>query len=338
MNIGKEKLKNILMKKYDAKLQYNGVWYNISCPFCGDSPNPKTRHCNIRISDEDNVVIVHCFQLKCHASGIMNRKHLNQMGIYDRDVIDFVQSNTASSQELMRRQSNVVQDFRLPLSLPQDICDYYHKRTRKFLDSESISRFRIVTSLEEFISINELPRGVETRIRKLKSSYIGFLNHTATNLELRSIDKDIPKDQRFLKISLIEGNDMLRFSKHKPYLIERNNDYDLEDKGYIVICEGKFDLINTFNILMPECNGIFISSTVGGFQSIIEEYSKLYPYRNLVIVADKDVTDVNIRRMIGDLWYRFNKVYVIRNEASKDVGDMSEPLKPYKYEIKGGQR
>ena len=65
----KEKLINILMTRFDARRQGNGVWYTISCPFCGDSPNPHTRHCNIRISPQDNAMIVHCFQLKCTASG-----------------------------------------------------------------------------------------------------------------------------------------------------------------------------------------------------------------------------------------------------------------------------
>lgn len=331
----KKKLVDILLKKFDAKVQYNGVWYNISCPFCGDSPNPNTRHCNIRVSPDDDVVVVHCFQLKCHSSGIMNKKHLRDMGIYDKEITDFITNNHSRSQELMKQNIETVQGFTLPLEASDEISKYFYNRTRLNLDSDTIYKFRIVTDLKKFIEMNShlLSKTVVDRINKISAtSYIGFLNSTGSILEVRVTDKDIHKDKRFLKVSLTD-NDMLRFARHKPYYIERNNEYTLCEDGYIVLCEGKFDLMNTITRIMPDCSGIWIATTVAGMQGCIRSVTKKYPYRRLVIVCDKDVKDTDVQRMIRGIEYRISSCTLVRNKLSKDVGDLSEPIDLERYDI-----
>lgn len=334
----KEKLRNILMNKFDAKLQYNGVWYSISCPFCGDSPNPRTRHCNIRLSPDDDVVIVHCFQLKCHASGIMNKEHLRQMGIYDRDITEFIVNKHSKSVKMLNQKIDNSIKFTLNFYVPENIETYFYNRTRLHLTPENITKFRVVCSIENFIRDNSdvLTSGVIKRLKELDNArdYIGFINEAGSLLELRSANKETPKDLRFIKVNLNMDNDMLRFAKHQPYLLERDNDYILCDKGYICVAEGKFDLINTFTHIMPDCNGIWSCTTAGGLKGLIRGLTKKYPYRNLVIVADKDVTDDKILQMIQHIRYRVSSVNVVRNKIGKDVGDLSEPMELERYEIK----
>ena len=338
MNIVKEKLKNILLNKYNARLQYNGVWYNISCPFCGDSPNPHTRHCNIRVSPDDDVLLVQCFQLKCHASGIMNKEHLRQMGIYDRDITDFVVNKHSRSIDIMNQKIDNSIKFTLNFYVPENIEKYFYNRTKLHLNPSVISMYRIVTSVDNFISDNKdvLSDGVIKRLNDITSSkdYIGFINQAGSLLELRSANKETPKDQRFIKVNLNMDNSLLRFAKHQPYLVERNNEYNLCDNGYICVCEGKFDLINTMTKIMPDCSGIWGCTTAGGLRGLIRKLTKLYPFRNLVIVADKDVTDEKIMYMIKGIEHRVSKVSVVRNKIGKDVGDLSEPIELEKYDIK----
>lgn len=257
------------------------------------------------------------------------------MGIYDKEITDFITNNHSRSQELMKQNIETVQGFTLPLEASSEISEYFRGRTKISLTSDIIYEFRIVTNLKEFIKLNShlLSKTVVDRINKISAtSYIGFLNSTGSILEVRVTDKDIPKDKRFLKVALTD-NDMLRFAKHKPYYIERNNDYSLADDGYIVLCEGKFDLINTYKYIMPDCSGIWIATTVAGMQGCIRSVTKKYPYRRLVIVCDKDVKDTDVQRMIKGIEYRISSCTLVRNKLSKDVGDLSEPMDLERYEI-----
>jgi len=333
MNIGKQKLISILDNRYDAK-HHSDNWYMISCPFCGDSPNPHSRHCNIRVSEDDDIVIVHCFQLKCHSSGVMNREHLKQMGIYDKDIIGFVECNYDESKRAMRKSYNNSMTWIMNTKSAKGILSYYKARTKTRLTSDIAEKYRIVTSVKEFIELNRenLNDKVIKRLKMVKQPSIGFMNSSGTFIEFRYAGDDVPKNSRFLKVSLTT-DERCQYQTHKPYIIERANEYALGDKGYIVLCEGKFDLINVHKHIMPTCDGIWISSTVGGFRSIINTMTKKYPYRKLVVVADADVRDKQIISMVEGIEYRISGLSIIRNEASKDFGDLREAQAPVRVDI-----
>ena len=330
----KEKLISILMNRYKAKRQSNGVWYTISCPFCGDSPNPHTRHCNIRVSANDNAMIVHCFQLKCHASGVMNKNHLLKMGILDSELLEFVESNKVSTHELISQEINSETKYNLETSINQKVQDYFYLRVKKDLDLSMKLRYRIVEDLDSFVEINKdiLPESVQTTLLGYPYEAIGFLNPTGSNILLRAIDEGIDKNKRFLRYSLMDTSKISRFAIHKPYIIERENDYVGDDR-YITICEGPFDLINTMEYIMPDNKGLWIAGNVSNQKGFIKSITKYYPYRHIVYIADSDVDDRYIRSFFKDIRYRVEDVFVVRNKASKDVGDMSEPMDIFKYKI-----
>lgn len=347
MNLGKKKLIDILKNKYNAYIQGNRTWYQISCPFCGDSPNPRSRHCNIRVSEEDDIVIVHCFQLKCKDSGVMTKAHLRKMGIYDKDITDFIERNYSKSKEAISKTYDVDMAW-LPCTVVNPkVAQYFFERTQKELTPERIMKYRIVPCVRDFYNKNNsrFTKEIKERFKKLGKNiddFIGFLNENGTVLEIRNTGKNVTKDKRFLKISL-SMDDKTRFMKTKPYVIKRNFNYlPSEDKlNMIVLSEGRFDCINAMEHFIPDgtADGVFISATVSGFKSLINEYSKKYPYRDIVIFADRDVMDRNILDMVRGIEYRFRKLYVVRNELGKDLGDFREPIQPVQYELnmKGGR-
>lgn len=348
MNIGKKKLIDILKNKYQAYIQGNRAWYQISCPFCGDSPNPRSRHCNIRVAEEDDIVIVHCFQLKCKDSGVMTKAHLRKMGIYDKDITDFIERNYSKSKEAISKTYDVDMAWTPSDVILPEVAKYFFERTQKELTLDRVMKYRIVPSVRDFYNknVSRFNKEIQDRFKKQLGAsiddFIGFLNENGTALEVRNIKPNVSKDKRFLKITL-SSDDKTRFMKTKPYVIKRNLNYlPTEDKlNMIVLTEGRFDCINAMEHFVPEntADGVFISSTVSGFKALIREYTKKYPYRDIVIFADRDVSDNNILDMVKGIEYRIQKLYVARNETGKDLGDFRDKITPVHYvlDIKGGK-
>lgn len=341
MNLGKKKLIEILKNKYNAYIQGNRTWYQISCPFCGDSPNPRSRHCNIRVSEEDDIVIVHCFQLKCKDSGVMTKAHLRKMGVYDKDITEFIEKHYSSSKEAISKTYDVDMAWKPYTKVNPKVSQYFFERTQKELTHDRIMKYRIVPCVRDFYNNNNsrFNKEIKERFKKLGTyidDFIGFLNENGTILEIRNVNKNVSKDRRFLKINL-STDDKTRFMKNKPYVIKRNLEYlPNENKlNMIVLSEGRFDCINAMEHFIPEdtADGVFISSTVSGFKSLINEYSKKYPFRDLVIFADRDVMDKHILDMVYKIEYRFKRLFVVRNEVGKDLGDFREEIKPIQYEL-----
>ena len=332
----KDKLINILMNRFDARRQGNGVWYTISCPFCGDSPNPHTRHCNIRVAPHDNAMIVHCFQLKCRASGILTRKHLMDMGIYDLDISEFVSKHKESTETMIHEEVNKELILNIKTDTNTKVQEYFLRRTKKDLDDNMRNKYRVVEDIKSFIDINKESISKDS-IKRLESyikedTYIGFLNPTGTNILLRNISHDVPNNRKHIKVSLLDTTNVSRFITHKPYTIERNNKYE-DDNTYICIAEGTFDIINTMEYIMPDCNGIWCASPVSVHSGLIRDLTKYYPNKHFVYVADFDVDDTKIKSFIEPIRYRLHDVSVVRNKLSKDVGDMSRPMELYKYNL-----
>lgn len=332
----KQKLIDILMNRFDARRQGNGVWYTISCPFCGDSPNPHTRHCNIRVSPHDNAMIVHCFQLKCTASGILTRKHLVDMGIYDLDISEFVSKNKSDTEAMIHEEVN--KELHLDINTDKNIKvqEYFLRRTNKNLDDNMRNKYRVVEDIKSFIELNKDSISKES-IKRLTEyvkeyNYIGFLNPTGTNILLRNIEDNVDKNKRHIKVSFLETSNVARFITHKPYTVEKDNKYE-DDNTYICIAEGVFDIINTMEYIMPECSGIWCASPVSGQSGLIRDLTKYYPDKHFVYVADYDVDDRKIKSFIEPIRYRVKDVAVVRNKLSKDVGDMSKPMELYKYNL-----
>lgn len=332
----KQKLIDILMNRFDARRQGNGVWYTISCPFCGDSPNPHTRHCNIRVSPNDNAMIVHCFQLKCHASGILSRKHLVDMGIYDLDISEFVSKNKSDTEAMIHEEVNKELHLDINTDKNSKVQEYFLRRTNKNLDDNMRNKYRAIEDIKSFIELNKDSISKES-IKRLTEyikeyNYIGFLNPTGTNILLRNIEDNVDKNKRHIKVSFLETSNVARFVTHKPYTVEKDNKYE-DDNTYICIAEGVFDIINTMEYIMPECSGIWCASPVSGQSGLIRDLTKYYPDKHFVCVADYDVDDRKIKSFIEPIRYRVRDVAVVRNKLSKDVGDMSKPMELYKYNL-----
>lgn len=331
-----ERIKKELKKKHEVWNQHNGAWVQVSCPFCGDSPNPKTKHLNIRLTG-DNLFVIKCFQPKCDVGGFLNKKRLHRLGITDTKIISEVQKlynrnkgmvHTYTS-ELMEGRTSSIQ---LNYDVPKVVKDYFKKRTNMILDVEYINKYRVVVNFRQFALDNpdiKKSSALSRIINREKEGkfYIGFLNATHTQLFVRSItDSEI----KHVKIPIVEIPEYMR---HEDYCINQNMSYI--ETNNVFIAEGVFDIINTNKHIGGGIHGVYIASaTANGIPRILNKYADLLYKANFYFVSDSDVPMRFYKEMIKEKPYRFNKIAVIYNKAGKDVGDISEPIELERTDLK----
>ncbi|MGL6132336.1 MAG: hypothetical protein ACRCZ9_12060 [Fusobacteriaceae bacterium] len=334
------RLKMAISKNHDIVHQQGGTWIQLSCPFCGDSPNPRTKHLNIRLTD-DNLFVIKCFQTKCDIGGFLNKKKLHRLGVYDNNIIGEVQMlynrnkgmiHTYTGEENyshigtpLKKGGGII----LPLSVPDVVTDYFKKRTNMTLDNEYIHRYRIVSNFKDFETDNNIPRGVLKRITDGESkgyNYIGFLNNSRTQVFIRAINDPYLKH---VKIPIV---DIPEYMRHEEYSIFDN--FDMEENNNVFIAEGLFDIINTHKHISGGSSGVFIAAaTANAIPRLTNKYADTTYHSNFIFVSDSDVHIGFYRRIIKERNYRFGNVSVVYNNIGKDVGDIGEPIELTRIDI-----
>jgi len=327
----KEKLVEFLEDKHNARVQGNNKWYKLKCPFCGDSPNPNTTHFNIRISPEDNYMVKKCFQPHCTASGVLTQQDLIHMGLSDPEVLNFVSKKTKENKKIVSKINSTKLNLTLPDNPHKIVSDYFLKRTNEKLNKENIKRFRVVSNITKFYEDNKDKIEYSKRIGMLRNKesekyhYIGFINETGTFLHVRSIDD---RKIKHMKIPLVN---LPFYVNHQPYSLKNN--FDIKKKMYGYLGEGIFDVINA--LLYFNDPGFYVQTgTANGFFSQFKTFSKYYYNVQWVVLKDEDVNISLFKKLKSIYDYRFkDDLIVISNEASKDIGDFSKPIKIKKIKI-----
>lgn len=329
----KQKIVDFLIDRYDAKVQNNGIWYKIRCPFCGDSNKHKySRHLNIRIPYDDNMMVAKCFQPKCDVGGLLNRDHLVKMGMSDTSVLKFITDKAKVNKSIVNKISSTNLHLALPDKPYGEVSDYFKARTNISLKDKSIKRYNVVGDFGWFLERNKNKFKPNRRLKELRDNekkgfrYIGFLNETGTFMNVRSINDD---KRKHIKIPIIK---FPIYVYHKPYAIDSGFDVT-KDEVYIVLAEGIFDTINISNYL-GGINALYVQTgSAGGMYGMFKRLSKYY-YVDWMFVRDEDV-DISFFKNIKKYNdYRFrNKAYVVYNELSKDFGDFREPVRMHKMKI-----
>lgn len=319
----KEKLVKFFKEKYDAKVQSNGVWYKLECPFCGDSDNPNTTHFNIRVASEDSLLVKKCFQPHCTASGILTQNDLIEMGLSNNKVLNFVSNKADENINYV----NKISSTKLNLTLPEwreKPGEYFKRRTNEPVDKDSIKKYRIISNFKEFFEKNKTKLNYNKKLYSLMKreekgfNYIGFLNDSGTFLYVRSIDDD------YFKHKKIHLKKFPMYVSHKPYAIKR--DFNIKEKMKIYLAEGVFDIINAYNYFNDR--GLYVQTgSASSFFSKFERLSKYYWNVEWNFIKDKDVSIKLFKSIKRKYDYRFKyDPYVIKNTKANDIGDFSKPI------------
>lgn len=333
MNDPKQYLVDFLIDRYDAKVQTNGIWYKIRCPFCGDSNKHKhSRHLNIRVSDDDNMLVAKCFQPKCDVGGLLTRDHLIKMGISKPDVLRYVTDKAKVNKNIVNKISSTKLHLGLPDNPHKEVKDYFKKRTNMSINETTIMKYNIVGDFKWFLERNKNKFKYNKRLYMLSKKeeegyrYIGFLNETGTFMNIRSINDDT---QKHIKVPIVK---FPIYVYHKPFAI--NKDFNVVKKEvYIVLAEGIFDTINISNYL-GNINALFVQTgSAGGMYGMFKRLSKYY-YVDWMFIRDQDVSIDFFKKIKKYNDYRFReKAYVIYNELSKDFGELRKPIRMKKIKI-----
>lgn len=324
-----------LEKRHDIKKQY-GSWVTISCVFCGDSPNPNTKHLNLKLprDNSDNVFLIKCFQPSCDVGGILRKKHLVKLGVTDLNILNAIDNLAVKNKDRVSTVANT-HHHTLPKVIDNSVAEYFNARMGIPLTADIVDKYNVFSSLIDFLMCNtDIPktRNIEKYIKAERGGhkFIYFINHSGTMVFSRCLTKDYKGKFAIAKINPVERNAPYRFDSYT---------LDIHSNPYIFITESAFDSIGA-ELFIAKPNGIsnYISLGCGSATSLkgwFRYITKHIPNAVVVFPLDSDLDEKFIRyKVIKYREYRCKNIYVVKNKLSKDFGDIREGIEPELVQIK----
>jgi len=310
----KEDFKKFLLEK-NAHSQENGEWFNIRCPFCGDSDKSDKPHLSIRIPKNDNLFYFQCFQLKCDVHRLPKYTDFIKLGYHNTRLLTQF-SKESINIEFNKSIIDINEGIKYP-SKVSELCENYIKG-RTGIPKSQYSVYKIVGNVIEFLDINNYIK--DPRIHKIiqqrnltSDNCVGFLNKGNSRLNIRKINK-----KEFFTLDLVLAKKM--FEQHTDFEYQ-TQDFDFTNNPVIVISESNFDRINSISLVGESglyITGMSILGTIGAFK----RYSKRFHHVRWIIISDSDVNlDFYEYNILKKFNYRIKSLEVWYNTTSKDIGD-----------------
>lgn len=300
----------------------DSLWVGLRCPFCGDSSKPESHHLYIRLPKTDDKYVIKCFQSKCDVSGLLKREHLMTLGIHELEIYNMIDKVNI---ENVKFESISLEGIIMPLNVTPEASTYYENRTGRKLDEYEVLNRAIVGNLEDFLKYNEDKINTYP-LKKFMSlnnprECVGFLTHNGNMLYIRNIDPT--SKYKHAKVSLLSEEDS--YISKDWYQID--NGFSSFDYGCnnIIYGEGGFDVGNSIDMLKVE--GLYIATgSINTMKSLFPIIAKRYYGVNYMFLGDEDVSDNVFKYLIKKNQYACTgKNIIIRNELSKDFGNVKEP-------------
>lgn len=328
-----------------CKLTVSNDETTIRCPFCGDSKKSKySMHMYIQ-----NKPPFKYYCQRCNASGIANSKLIGLLNGNDAGIINYLGNtyNTYISNlnKKYGRSINRIQDkdysYEVPnidSEIPSKNIKYIEDRLGIKLDTDDISRYKIVLDMVEFYNVNNI-KSEESEYRslnKLNQEYFKYMLSDNTIMNCR--DMTGKNKRKHIKQRLYKGYEG---SSTRMYSI--SNNVNLENEVFnIHIAEGFFDIISIYNHIhntKMEDNDLFVSCNSKGYKYVLDHlFSEGITNMNINIYSDKDVKpkDFTGNYMLGNCipaLINDADIYYNNNPNEKDFGvrgteiDLSTPIK-----------
>lgn len=330
----------------------NGINHTIKCPYCNDD-SPRHGHFCLKIDiDSDEPVLYHC--LKCSQGGILNRNVLSDLNVYLPQHLD---AQMRKSNKIYARKNNLTNISVMPFEIPE-VCqimpipiaeskiDYINKRLGTKISLADAAKYRIIVSIKDFMAenkIQEIPGMSDNYIKYLDMNYVGFLSLNKNHIVFRRINdakyvvakgEGTKQPPRYMKVVIDRNN----LDENNFYTMPTAFDIMGTDPVNVHISEGVFDIMSVALhglATTPEPN-MFFAVCGFGYAGVIRNVIKMgvCPHINLVIYADNDKSDSEIKRMIlpkklGIIEY-VDTLTIVRNswENEKDFGVPMDRIKP----------
>jgi hypothetical protein len=279
-------------------------------------------------------MLYNCF--RCPAQGLLTSQTLFDLGLDNYGLISGV---TSANKELLKNsQTNFVRtsanskQITIPtvdinsLTVPKLL--YVSERTGIKLDNNLISKFKLITDLEQFIDHNKITTKFNKNIvNTLTENYVGFLSNDSNFITFRNITEEKCLGRYFdLKLT----DDIIIHSR-KFFNITTSINL-LEPKLNIILGEGAFDILGIYNYLNRPDNGVFIGCAGKNYNSAINYFIREgFLNLDISIYSDSDVNKekiqeiINQNRLIKSCNYSLK---VFHNTTEDDFGHIKEKISP----------
>lgn len=312
----KEALKNHCMTSLKGKKQRTTDWITLSCPFCGDSAS-NNNHFNIRISDEDDIIYMICYQPDCDVDRFPKVEDFVTMGFSDLALIREYTSSAIKNN--VTRKRIIVDGVKYPENNIKEVETYITNRS--YMNPRDFPTNKVIANVPEFLKMNEsiYDMSVISDIRRIYgddlSRSLGFLNGSNSKIQIRTIHK---KDYK--PYTLKSSNSKLWFlDDHDEYQTIHEH-FDPLQNPVLVIGEGNFDRLNAMSIVNRP--GMYVAGmNQKGVFRVLKKLTVLNHHVDIIVMSDDDVSMWSYREFVKKFGYRLTSFSVWYNMINKDFGE-----------------
>lgn len=323
----------------NSRLESGGKELVTRCIFCGDSRDPHSKHMYIKVPEDGELCVYHCF--KCNESGIVDANLLRMLGIYDIDVINNIVSENKRAARIKRIDLNK-EDAIYKISntnitdneVTRNKLAYLNKRLGLNLTYQDMIMNKIVLNLSDLLVSNHIDtytRNIEI-VKQLDRNFIGFLSYDNAYLNMRNLytEKVHPNiDKRYVNYNIF--NKMNNSKRY--YILPTIINTSISEPIKVHIAEGPMDILSICYNLEKNKREQCIYAAIGGkaYRNIIKFIFTTLGLMNieLHIYPDKDIDNDFIYDTVGEL-LPFNMNIFVHRNVFPDEKDMGVPL----YHIK----
>lgn len=328
--------------------QVNDIQYRTRCPFCGDSKsNLNTGHLYIKINPDDNYPMVyHCF--KCEESGIVDDNLLLALNIGDINLKSNITtlnktSDRIKGQKFLTDDEIINFNYKLPEVKDYNKIKYIENRLGCNLSIEDIEKFKIITSLKDFLIYNNIKEiTTENYIyHNIEKNYVGFLSFGGAYILFR----DVTNTQQYKWIKYPVTNDSRGCKLF--YSISNSIDIFTRDNININLSEGVLDILSAYkNLNYNKSNDLDIAVCGKQYLYVLNTLNSMGfigSNINLNIFSDNDEVFNNknnkptnieyFKKLLHKNKYLYNSTNIYYNLIDKDIGVAKDKIKLKKYKI-----
>lgn len=326
----------LLQLKYAHRVGKNQI--ALRCMFCGDSKkDPRKTRFYVQINaDNDVPMLYNCFN--CGASGIITPSVLRTFEINDLNLnSNLLSYNKSISKKIKKNINSKINRLNLSVPVPKNTelnrmkLKYIENRLGIKLTIDDIQRFKIIFSLEQFLSTNKINEVTckPDRARRLNEDYVGFLTSSNDHIIYRDITGK--NKMRYDKYTIIPEID----NSKKFYTIPKTIDIVSNKPVIINMAEGVFDILGIYyNVKKQNDDEIYVAICDSSYIPVIKYFLSLGLVGDNIIInifSDSDHQPYFYKNLFSELSVWVKKINLFYNNKSKDFGVPKSEIEIFKY-------
>lgn len=347
LNLAIKKFRDFCHKELNAR-GGNKNWYKIDGGrICSECPRHKRRTLYAYISDGSGIYLK-CFRASCELKRFATLQDFHDLGFNDEEAIKVLldKSNRSDVRQFSSDSRPIIINDWLP---SKEQAEYFKARTNiKLRNVEHVQQYRLIPNIYQVLYDNfdedePIIHALQyTGLTKPEKMGITFATDDFATFSYRHIKKNS------LKLVLNPDKDNV----NTGYTLTRDDGGEIKT---LIVTEGVFDLINIYTKFGVINNAKYIATFgFASFESDILYHFKQHidTVKSLVLFADSDKVTPTGQKIYDEHAYKrlikkldsvvgpdtFENIIIVYNTASKDFGDMREPITPKIVEVRGNMR